>query len=136
MSPSPTLAPGLASTSPRISTGVPLGKSASECRRGMASRYFSTGSLGTLGSSPRMPRAKVTIFSAVTAMENLHILRWIMSDRKAQRREIILARYDSKRRLLAGSGSHSMPVGQGSWLFTRIGFPPPLFLRDYCAWSV
>ncbi len=38
MSPSPTLGPGLASTSPRTSTGVPLGTLLSDDSRGIACR--------------------------------------------------------------------------------------------------
>ena len=49
ISPSPTLAPGLASTSPRMSTGVPLGRSASDFSRGIASRYLFHRQFGHVG---------------------------------------------------------------------------------------
>ncbi len=60
--------PGLASTSPRIKTGVPLGSLPRHSIRGMALRYPSKGSFGQLGSAPKSLRHQETIALGVIDM--------------------------------------------------------------------
>ena len=77
ISPSPTVLPGLASVSPRTSTGVPLGSLPRHSIRGMPARYCSSVRRGEFGSAPNSLRHQAAIDSVVIDMTNLRFFSCI-----------------------------------------------------------